>query len=1558
MSDSSSARPAGASRSSSSAIPHNANNDTNNATTVTSNWGRGTPAASSHQSSKKKPTASRSRAAAASASKPAKDTQGANAASTASTASIPASSSKSTTLIPPSSTFRSGTPAKPTKFLPTQPLPYHSLQNLKDYYHGLIESGLVKKAWLDNPKNAIQNYVLHRTGTYPVYTVEEGQVQGRRDTNFRCTLYFDPEYDWHVYADAKSAKDSERLAALHAVLFLQNSGDILTKTPTASAPAPIVPQQHGPLIKLSDGSELTVQRAREFIDFYCKRFNLGKPDIRQSTAKPAKHAKPKRGGARKSSSSNTPHQSYASMYIAGNEIGAAVGKNKKQAVANCYLESVSYIESTDPSLWKTFSLLHKPGMSVLKAPHVTFSMSEELDDSVQNIYDTMIRSKIYAKRPRTVGANIPGQDPNATSNDVNDQLEKQRQMRQQRARRFHQHFGATEESLQRKSEQLQLSLANYYSSDALASMRSQRLSLPVSQKQSDVLVKVELNQVTICMAATGSGKTTQIPQILFDDYILQGKGAKCNIVCTQPRRIAAISVAERVAKERGEKLGQTVGYQVRFEAKPPQPDGSITFCTTGVFLRRLQSALGDAESSNTFLDSITHVVIDEVHERDVETDLLLVVIKRLLAERRRLGKNEIKVVLMSATINPTLFQSYFADALGNPAPVVEIPGRSYPVEKHYLEETVRKLESLRLTPQMGGWVWGEKNVRDYIEREIYQRGGSVSRSISSNNARGGPSGGYENHAITSTSTNERVDAMADQVDDLEIPYALVALIIAYVLSISDDGHVLVFLPGWEEIKAVNLILTDTQYHPLLRTDFNDRDQYEIHILHSTVPVQDQQAVFERVRHNGIRRVILATNIAETSITIPDVVYVVDTGRVKEKRFDPERHLSSLVSAWVGTSNLNQRAGRAGRHRPGEYFGVLSKARYDRLKVNQTVEMKRTDLSNVVMHIKALDIPGMEVEDVLASAIEPPAPERVLAAMEKLKMVGALDMHKNLTSLGRVLLQLPVDAPIGKMCLYGAFFRCLDPVLSLAAILTSRDPFMAPMHLREEAEMVKDRWCPPDFRSDALCVLRAYTRWWELQSRDDYVEANRFCQDNFLSKLTLLQIQQVKEHLFQSMKKAGIISVIQNSSLGTNANGNVVNYQSRYRRPRETDAEFNTNADVTSLLAALIAVSSPPNFAIRNGKASYRTSQDKSCLMHASSICHTKFTKHKAWDADNMGEKQIFAFSEKIRNVSGSAGNNACTMLKGCTRLDALTFMLFGATEVRVLGEGVECDFWLPITGNTESLDNLEKLRSIMDVVMLRVFEGIGQAGKGRTRKKAEQDETENENENEVGDEDEDDDEWGDRSDLSLSAQEIGEFEYMSQGIVHVLDGYAQERGWDSGSRGPTRPASPASLGLGALSLQEASAARASTVGFGAGVYGAGGSRAGSSTNLNSSAPMSAATSNGGSRWNSRSQTPDVQHQHSMHRTAAPSSAASTLTNAAPTSNSSTQTKSTSSTTHTSAVASQPDVEPLKSRQSGNRQGSSRSSRSTTGRAGRQASVKPARQHPALASTNNNATGSS
>jgi HrpA-like RNA helicase len=406
---------------------------------------------------------------------------------------------------------------------------------------------------------------------------------------------------------------------------------------------------------------------------------------------------------------------------------------------------------------------------------------------------------------------------------------------------------------------------------------------------------------------------------------------------------------------------------------------------------------------------------------------------------------------------------------------------------------------------------------------------------------------------------------------------LIALAICHVLQKSEDGHVLVFLPGWDEIQALNRQLLERK----MSLPLYDRTRYSIHVLHSSVPIVEQQLIFDPPPP-GIRRIILSTNIAETSVTIPDVVYVVDTAKVKEQRYDPTRHMSSLVSAWVGSSNLNQRAGRAGRHRPGEYFGILGRRRVEGLHPYQVVEMKRVDLTNVVMHVKALDFPGMAVEDVLAAAIEPPAPDRIRAAMLDLQMVGAIDDKQNLTPLGRVLLQLPVDVQVGRLVLYGSFFRCLDQALTLAALMTNREPFVSPIHLKAEAAAAKSSWSLPDFRSDALAALRAYNVWWSMQSRGEYASANRFCSDNFLSKPTLLMIDRIKKQLLTSLHHVGVLDVSAGGGVEPLGRGGSV----------AVPPELNVNGDSQPLLAALIAIASQPKFAIRTGESTFRTKLDK------------------------------------------------------------------------------------------------------------------------------------------------------------------------------------------------------------------------------------------------------------------------------------------------------------------------------------------------------------------------------
>lgn len=939
--------------------------------------------------------------------------------------------------------------------------------------------------------------------------------------------------------DATSRKEAEKLAALSAVLQLTRVG-YLEKGRAAAKNAPVAAAGGGgsatpvtgnaETAPLSDGALLTYDRARQFMEWYCKKYNFGKPEIDFSSST-TKVAAPTGFRGRKAKAAMAPTNWEAVMTVGGRRIGQGTATNKKGAQIRCYLDVVQYLESLDRDLWKDFIEATKkdPSAVIGQAPHLVFSMSDMLNDDIQTLCSDIRHSLLYYNAPQ----------PNASAPvpHVAHAFGPKRQ------------WQATESALKGKSARLQDKLMQYETDPALENMRATRQALPVYTRSSDVLAKIEVNDVTIVMAATGSGKTTQVPQMLFDDYINRGEGANCNIVCTQPRRLAAMSVAERVADERGQNLGQEVGYQVRFDNKPPQPNGSITFCTTGVFLKRMQSSLGAQAQPESVaaMDKVTHVIVDEVHERDIDTDLLLVVLKRLLADRKARRK-PIKVVLMSATIDPTLFQHYFKDDLGRAAPVAEVPGRTFPVTRHYLDDFLDDMRQA-LPRNMGGWVFQDTKVQEYINREM----------------------SHDPAVFQQTS--------GIMLGELDVPFALVALTIAFSLKKSSDGHVLVFLPGWDEIKKVADILLDPGQCPLLGMNFNDASQFSVHYLHSSIPAAEQKEVF-RPPAPGVRRIILATNIAETSVTIPDVVYVVDTGRVKEKRYDPERRMSSLVSAWVGASNLGQRAGRAGRHRSGEYYGILSKRRFASLEPNQMVEMKRSDLSDVVMHVKALNLG--EVEEVLGAAIEPPEPSRIVAALETLHMLGALDWNKNLTSLGRVLLQLPTDAAIGKLCLYGSFFRCLDSALTLAAVLTNRDPFLAPLALKREADEIKNSWSPMAFRSDPLAIVTAYNQWSAMDDRGEYTTANRFCQENFLSKLTLLQIKQVKGHLLQSLDQAGVIAV----SAGDR-------YVPRgFRGRAEVPMVLRENDNSLPLLAALIAVASAPNFAIRTSEKTCRTSQDK------------------------------------------------------------------------------------------------------------------------------------------------------------------------------------------------------------------------------------------------------------------------------------------------------------------------------------------------------------------------------
>ncbi|KAI0275064.1 P-loop containing nucleoside triphosphate hydrolase protein [Gloeopeniophorella convolvens] len=1196
--------------------------------------------------------------------------------------------------------------------LPREGDPVHDA----NYIAAAFQKVPLKKGWDTNPKSPLSNYLGQVGANPPSYQHDEVSIHGKR--GWRATIKLQLEGTLIIIGigDAINKTESEQLAALSALHQLNGLGKLdAPKKIVASSPA-IAPEPDAQPNKLSDGTVVTYERCRQFMDYYCRRFGFGKPDIIYNEVK----------GVRGRNSTWE-----AIMNVGGRRIGIGSAPAKKAAQTNCYIDVTIYLESCDRELWDTFTKEAAQGKDIGMAPKVFFQMSEGLEDEVRDLCMDIRQSDLYQNRPTAPTTLAPGSSALPSTNSAI------------------YHPPTYPEFRAAKSQRLSEQRQRYLENPALESIRSTRTSLPVYTRTDDILSHIQNNEVTICMAATGSGKTTQIPQLILDDYIARGDGASCNIICTQPRRLAAISVADRVAKERGEVLGSgSIGYQVRFESKLPEPHGSVTFCTTGIFLKRMHSALQDTSSRNQ-LDDVTHVVVDEVHERDVDTDLLLVVLKRLLADRRAKGK-PLKVVLMSATIDPALFQQYFADKKGEPAKVVEVPGRSFPVEKHFLDDFVDDLSS---DPNSRS-IFSEDIVSKYLHREL---GHNLPSAL---------------HSLLPQAVSKRLVSGSDdptREDDLEIPYPLIALTICHVLRKSKDGHVLVFLPGWDEIQGVNRQLMERR----LSLPLYDTSQYAIHLLHSSIPVAEQQAIFEPPPA-GVRRIILSTNIAETSVTIPDVVYVVDTAKIKEQRYDPTRHMSSLVSAWVGTSNLNQRAGRAGRHRPGEYYGILGRKRAEALHPHQVVEMKRVDLTNIVMHVKALDFPGMAVEEVLAATIEPPAPDRIKAAMTDLEMVGAIDDKQNLTPLGRVLLQLPVDVQVGRLVLYGSFFRCLDQALTLAALLTNREPFVSPMHLKAESSAAKNSWSPTEFRSDALAALRAYNTWWGMQSRGEYVSANRFCSENFLSKPTLLMVDRIKKQLLMSLQHAGVLDVSLGGRSGMRGRG----------RDTFVPPELNDNEDCQPLLAALIAIASQPKFAIRTGESTYRTQLDKATRIHPSSVNHRK--RDVSTDNQDGGVigKQIIAYAEKRQNVSmvGSSGN-APMFLVTTTKLDPMTYVLFGAYQIEVTARGLECDNWLPIIGNVYALDDIQRLKVMMEGCMSRVFEGLAMKKTHFVSRPAAVSSREEE---ESADEE---DTRTRLKDYSLSEAEVKDLNFLTKNIVRILSRYAEER-MEVQSRANSRPATP------------------------------------------------------------------------------------------------------------------------------------------------------------------------
>ena len=742
-------------------------------------------------------------------------------------------------------------------------------------------------------------------------------------------------------------------------------------------------------------------------------------------------------------------------------------------------------------------------------------VTSDVADASENARDGFIDSFMHL-----IGA-AAGDEEKSTNDDLftDDIAEQARAIKEKLEREKQLAAKADASKHSETSKKLKAQLESSRNDQKWRQLYEKRSNLPIALLKDELLERLRSHDAIVVCGETGCGKTTQVPQFLLDDAIDREEGGICNIVCTQPRRVAATSIAERVSVERCERggvggSGSLVGHHVRLDAKITNQT-RLTFCTTGILLRRLQ---GDR-----MLSDVTHVVIDEVHERSLDGDFLLTLLKDLPRRRRDAGLRPVKLVLMSATLNAALFSDYLGGS-----PVITAPGRSFPVETIHLEQIYDTLDYV-IDPDNRSCRRPKGKTEDAM-KAIKAGGGGDRRRQNELLASWGEDaatefGGEENpenpdfdpSKYEHCSRNTRLSL--SRLDESVIDYDLIEELLAYVDDTTEHGAILVFLPGIGEVTGLlDRLASSPRFKEAVLTP-----------LHSALTNAEQREAF-KVPKQGIRKIVVATNVAETSVTIEDIVVVIDSGRVKERQWDPRRGMASLEEGWVSRAAGKQRAGRAGRVRAGTCYSLFTSHRAtSMMRPFQVPEMHRAPLTEVVLQIASLDLDS-DPAFVLGNAPEPPKDEAIAAAKKTLTEIGAFDENGKLTALGRHLAALPVDARVAKMLLFGALLRCLAPILTIAATLSYKSPFQSSKASNSQVEAAMRAFAQPAShtlaagqQSDHLVIAAAY---------DGYIEAckenrnagRRFAQKNALDVDTIRQISEMRTQYASLLADMGVIRI--------------------------------------------------------------------------------------------------------------------------------------------------------------------------------------------------------------------------------------------------------------------------------------------------------------------------------------------------------------------------------------------------------------------------------------------------
>jgi len=515
-------------------------------------------------------------------------------------------------------------------------------------------------------------------------------------------------------------------------------------------------------------------------------------------------------------------------------------------------------------------------------------------------------------------------------------------------------------------------------------IRKQKLRLPIYQFKEQFVNAVSYNQVTVVVGETGSGKSTQMPQYLLESGVISGR-----IAVTQPRRVAAVSVAARVAEEVGCRVGELVGYSIRFE-DITSPMTIVKYVTDGLLV---MECLRDP-----LLANYDCIILDEAHERTLHTDVLLGILKKAIRDRP-----ELKVIITSATLDIKKFADYFT------APMVKIPGKVFPV-------TVKYLPSTYTVPTVNGGV----QRRRYVRRDAQPL------------------------------WSKAKDA------DSYIESAIEKVVQIHTEHMAKTGDILVFLPGKEEVE---------QCCSLLREKAPDLRALPVY---AALPFESQCEIFNATPP-GVRKVVVATNIAETSITIDGILFVVDIGLFKESTYD--KGIDTLKVKVISKAQAEQRSGRAGRTAPGICYRMYTKEDYEQMQEVPAPAIHRIDFTTTALQLKA-----MGITDICRFGfMDPPQPERVNYAIKRLKALGALDKEYKITRLGFQMAEFPLAPHLAKILLTAAHMECSDEVLTIVSMLSVKYVFMRPRGRKtKEADAAKAEFNDP--LGDHLTLLNVYTAW--------------------------------------------------------------------------------------------------------------------------------------------------------------------------------------------------------------------------------------------------------------------------------------------------------------------------------------------------------------------------------------------------------------------------------------------------------------------------------------------------